>query len=87
MTGRIRSILATAFALAFSVGLTACDPGSDSDEPRIEQTSGSEKPDDREDGVIDDEEGLIDDQTFGDEGIIDDSTFDDDEGLIDDDAL
>ena len=80
----IRTMLAMVFALALTAGVGACDPGSD--EPRIEQTSGSEKPE-AEDGVVDDEEGLIDDDTFGTEGIIDDSTFDDDEGLVDDDAL
>lgn len=80
----IRSVLATVFALALSAGATACDPGSD--EPRLEQTTGDEKPD-REDGIVDDEEGLIDDDTFGDEGIIDDDTFDDEEGLVPDDEL
>ena len=80
----IRSVLAMVFALALSAGVTACDPGSD--EPRLEPTTGDEKPE-REDGIIDDEEGLVDDDTFGSEGIIDDQTFDDDEGLIDDDTF
>lgn len=85
--GTIRNVLAAMCALALSVGVTACDPGSDPAEPQMETTSGAEKPDDREDGVVDDSEGLIDDQTFGDEGIVDDNTFDDDEGMVPDDAL
>ena len=73
MTGPIRSMLATTFALALSLGVSACDPGSD--EPRLDRTSGSEKPDYDEDGIIDDEEGLVDDQTFGDEGLIEDDAL------------
>lgn len=80
-----RSILATLVALAFAAGASACDPGSD--QPSYEQTTGAEKP-----GSTpgDDDEGIVDDQTFGDEGMIDDQegvvpddTFGD-EGIIDD---
>jgi hypothetical protein len=80
----IRGVLGAALALCLSVGVSACDPGSD--EPQMEETTGGEKPE-HEDGVVDDEEGLIDDDTFGDEGIIDDNTFDDEEGMVPDDAL
>ncbi|UJR87002.1 hypothetical protein [Sandaracinus amylolyticus] len=80
-----RSILATIVALALTAGLGACDPGSDT--PETTTTSGDEKPEIR----TDDDEGLIDDQTFDDEeglvddeeGVVPDDTFGD-EGIIDD---
>lgn len=78
-----RSILATIVALALAAGVSACDPGSDTPEPP-RATSGDEKP------RTDHDEGLVDDQMFGDDGVIDDEegvvpdqTFGD-EGIIDD---
>lgn len=80
-----RSILATLVALALAAGAAGCDPGSD--EPQYEPTTGYEE---AEGKPGDDDEGLVDDQTFGDEGIVDDEegvvpddTFGD-EGIIDD---